>query len=70
MLDGRNHPIVSIKDKLLRLLEPGNFVKMVMVQQDELKAIKKDSIKSNHVSYIEYLFNHYIEQKLPKTYLC
>lgn len=67
-LDNRNHPVISVKDKLLFLLKPVNLVKLVKVQQDELKEIKRSKIKPNHTNFIDYLYNHYIELGLTKTY--
>jgi hypothetical protein len=61
--------VVTIKDKIreLSLIER----KLVLVQQDEVKRIRNIGKLTNiHVKYIEYLYKHYIIDKLPKTYLC
>ena len=71
MLDNRKHEGVSLKEKLLILLEPSNLIKLVKVQQDELKAIQLCSrLKTMHTAFVEYLYEHYIIQGKPKTYLC
>ena len=61
---------LSIKDKLNILLKPSNLIKLVLVQQTELDRLdRKKTIRANDTKFIEYLYEHYIIQLKPKTYL-
>ena len=63
---------LSINDKLIELMKPSNFNKLVLVQQQELEIINNlNRVKdSKHTHYIEQLHKHYIVEGKPKTYLC
>lgn len=60
-------PPVSLNDKVRELITMRH--KLVKVQADELDRIKILKNKDNYVGYINYLYNSYIVQGLPKTYL-
>lgn len=61
-------PILSLQDKIKELLKLGQH-KLVLVQYHELERLKTMKHKDNHVKYINYLYNHYIVEGLPKTYI-
>lgn len=63
-LSGRN---LSLKDKVRELLK--NKHKLVLVQVHELERLMDDKRRNQNVGYIEQLYNHYIIQGLPKTYI-
>lgn len=68
MLDNRNHEGTSINEKLVELMKPSNFIKLVLVQQQELETINslrriKDPKQS---AYIDQLYKHYIIENKPK----
>ena len=58
---------LSIKDKLLALLKIGH--KLVLVQKHELERLRISKHKDRNATYINDLYEHYIINKLPKTYL-
>lgn len=62
-----NKPEPSLNDKLASLLKIGH--KLVLVQLHELERIKKLRHKEIQSGYVIHLYNHYIVQQLPKTYL-
>lgn len=70
-IDNKNHDGISLREKLIELLKPSNLVKLVLVQQDELKRIvvNNGSFKPNHYAYIEQLYQHYIVNNKPKMYM-
>ena len=60
--------VVTIKDKLreLTIIERS----LVLIQQQELRRIRNiRTLTDRHVVYVEYLYKHYVTNKLPKTYL-
>lgn len=60
----------SIKYKLITLSKPSNIIKLVKVQQDEVKRIQLiKKIRTNHTFFIEQLYEHYIVQNKSKTYI-
>ena len=58
---------LSLNDKLKELIKMGD--KIVLVQLHELERIKVLKSKERFTTYIEQLYNHYIVEDLPKTYL-
>lgn len=66
----QKNPQLSLIDKLKLLKKPSNKVKMVLIQQHEIENITINHKVSVHKGYIEYLFDHYVINNLPKTYLC
>jgi hypothetical protein len=62
--------VMSLSDKIKILLRPKNVIKLVYVQRCELEMLHKNDKKHEFQEYINYLYNHYIVHKLPKTYLC
>lgn len=58
---------LSLKDKVRELLK--NKHKLVLVQVQELERLMDDKRRNQNVGYIEQLYNHYIIQGLPKTYI-
>jgi hypothetical protein len=57
----------SYPDKIKQLLKISS--KLVLVQRDELLNIKEiKRLKDNHITYINYLYNHYITSGLGKSY--
>lgn len=54
-------------DKIKRLLEQP--YKLVLVQRHELERLRLNKSRSKHEGYINYLYDHYIVNKLPKTYM-
>jgi len=66
-----NNPQLSTPDKLNALIKIG--YKLVLCQLHELERMKllnKISTKGTEITFIEYLYTHYIVKQLPKTYLC
>lgn len=59
--------ILSLNDKVKDLLKIGH--KLVLVQQHELERIRATKHKDRHADYINQLYQHYIVDGLPKTYL-
>ena len=62
--------VISLSDKIKTLLKPHNAIKLVHIQKCELELLQKDCRKSVSHDYVNYLYNHYIVNNLPKTYLC
>lgn len=58
---------LSLKDKVRELLKIKH--KLVLVQVHELEILMDDTKRNQATGYIEYLYNHYIVQGLPKTYI-
>lgn len=60
---------LSLKDKCRELLKHSS--RLVLVQQHELERILliKRDIRGANITYIEELYEHYIVQNKPKTYL-
>ena len=58
---------LSFNDKLIALLKIGH--KLVLVQFHELERIRVHRHKERFSEYINQLYQHYIEQNLPKTYM-
>lgn len=59
---------VSTNDKLTALLKIG--YKLVLVQFHELERIKVMKNRTDYTGYIGELYQHYIVEGKPKTYLC
>lgn len=59
--------LLSLNDKVKDLLKIG--YKLVLVQQHELERIKTIKHKDIYANYINQLYQHYILEELPKTYL-
>ena len=59
--------ILSLNDKVKDLLKIGH--KLVLVQQHELERIRATKHKDRYSDYINQLYQHYIVDGLPKTYL-
>ena len=59
--------LLSLNDKVKDLLKIGH--KLVLVQQHELEKIRATKHKDRYSDYINKLYQHYIVDKLPKTYL-
>ena len=59
-------PLVSVNDKIKELLSISD--KLVLIQQHELERIKSKKLRSKEYNYINALYQHYIINKLPKTY--
>ena len=60
--------VLSLNDKVKDLLKIGH--KLVLVQQHELERIRAAKHKDRYSDYINQLYQHYIVNGLPKTYLC
>ena len=60
-------PVLSLNDKLKELLKIEH--KLVLVQFHELERIRHSKNIDKHCGYINYLYNNYIVNSLPKTYL-
>lgn len=58
----------SLNDKIKELLQI--HYKLVLVQADELQRIRLRNDKNKYIPYVDYLYDHYIINELPKTYLC
>lgn len=58
---------ITLLDKIKRLLEQP--YKLVLVQKHELERLRINNSRSKHEAYINRLYDHYIINKLPKTYL-
>lgn len=58
---------LTIQDKIKRLLEQP--YKLVLVQRHELERLRLNKNRAKHEAYIDQLYNHYIINKLSKTYL-
>lgn len=59
---------LSLKDKVISLLKI--HYKLVLVQADELSRLRNSNKLCDNDYYINNLYEHYIINKLPKTYLC
>ena len=59
---------VTLSDKVRILLEQP--YKLVLIQQQELERLRVSGKRSEHSTYINALYKHYIIEKKPKTYLC
>ena len=62
--------VMSLSDKIKILLKPKNAIKLVYIQKCELELLQKDAKKDKSHEYVNYLYNHYIVNNLPKTFLC
>ena len=62
--------VMSISDKIKILLKPSNAIKLVFVQKCELEYLQKNIKNYKYFDYVNSLYNHYIINNLPKTYLC
>lgn len=58
---------LTLLDKIKRLLEKP--YKLVLVQRHELERLRLSKNRAKHEAYIDQLYEHYIINKLPKTYL-
>lgn len=72
MEDQKKHNGISLKEKLITLMKPSNMIKLVLVQQHELERIclVKRINKAIYSPYIEQLYQHYIVEGKPKTFIC
>lgn len=71
-LDNRNHVAVSIRDKFKTLMLSSNFCKLVFSQQTELERISEMNRidrSGRHILFIEQLYQYYIVEGKPKTYI-
>ena len=59
--------LLSLNDKVKDLLKIGH--KLVLVQQHELERIRATKHKDRYANYINGLYQHYVVNELPKTYL-
>ena len=59
--------LLSLNDKVKDLLKIGH--KLVLVQQHELERIRVTKYKDKYSNYVNQLYEHYIVNGLPKTYL-
>ena len=59
---------ITLLDKIKKLLEQP--YKLVLVQRHELERLRLKGNRSDYTPYIDGLYNHYIIQGKPKTYLC
>ena len=59
--------LLSLNDKVKDLLKIGH--KLVLVQQHELERIRVSRHTDRYSDYINKLYQHYIIDGLPKTYL-
>ena len=59
--------LLSLNDKVKDLLKIG--YKLVLVQQHELERIRVSRHTDRYDDYINKLYQHYIVDGLPKTYL-
>lgn len=60
-------PILSLNDKVKDLIKIGH--KLVLCQLHELQRIRLCKHTDRYSVYINYLYNNYIVNNLPKTYL-
>lgn len=64
-------PILSLNDKLKDLINIGH--KLVLCQLHELERIRLSNYAPRHIeryeNYINNLYNHYIINNSPKTYI-
>ena len=60
--------ILTHKDKIRELLKIRR--KLVLVQVHELERLHKNDKSYKDTEYVNNLYDHYIVNKLPKTYLC
>ena len=58
---------LSLKDKVKDLLKIRH--KLVLIQVHELERLRNSNKLNEQVKYVENLYNHYIVQGLPKTYI-
>ena len=62
-----NTPQISLKDKIIALLKI--HYKLVLVQVHELQRLRVHTKVHQHANYVNYLYQHYILENNPKTYL-
>ena len=61
--------IISVNDMCKELYK--NRLKLVQVQADEINRLRLSKLHlDRHRTYVEALYEHYIINGLPKTYLC
>ena len=58
---------LTLRDKVKELLKV--HYKLVLVQVHELERLRNSSKLNESANYVDYLYNHYIVQQLPKTYI-